>query len=448
MTEKIVIDGVELILQTPDIIPNMKWIGQETYMSQLLAAWLMVDPQNDLPMNPQVLGKPGVGKTTLAYSAALNLDLPIYIYQCTVDTRPEDLLISPVISKEGTIQYHASALVSAMIKGGVCILDEANRMAEKSWASLAPLLDQRRYIESIIAGIKIPAHPSFRIVTTLNEDASTFEIPEYIHSRLQPQIFIDFPDRNEEIQILKFNLPYARKEIIIYAVNFLQNAHQHNKNYTIRDGINICRYYLKLELFSAQKKKILFAEKEISTNQKPHDEHNFNINLFYNAIGHILGPEAQEFYRHSEDSNELKKLNEKFRDMFDQLNSVFFEEKMDEIHMKDESLEEDINELEFFEKMDDSDLYDMNNPDDPDQENEKPYYSKSKTSLDKVIRIIEEKDDKIESSDSDQSKKPAETQEDPNEIIRNFLKRREKERINKKQKDSKKNGSTSTGKEE
>ena len=32
----------------------------------------------------------------------------------------------------------------------------------------------------------------------MNDDASTFELPEYIHSRLQPQIFIDFPERDDE----------------------------------------------------------------------------------------------------------------------------------------------------------------------------------------------------------------------------------------------------------
>ena len=71
-------------------------------------------------------------------------------------------------------------------------------MSEKSWASLAPLLDNRRYVESIVAGIKIKAHPQFRLVATMNDDASTFELPEYIHSRLQPQILIDFPERDEE----------------------------------------------------------------------------------------------------------------------------------------------------------------------------------------------------------------------------------------------------------
>jgi len=50
-------------------------------------------------------------------------------------------------------------------------------MSEKSWASLAPLLDNRRYVESIVAGIKIKAHPLFRMVATMNDDASTFDLP-------------------------------------------------------------------------------------------------------------------------------------------------------------------------------------------------------------------------------------------------------------------------------
>ena len=131
-----------------------------------------------------------------------------------MDTRPEDLLVTPVIEGEGSLRYVASPLVTAMIRGGIAILDEGNRMSEKSWASLAPLLDNRRYVESIVAGIKIKAHPHFRLVATMNDDASTFELPEYIHSRLQPQIFIDFPERDEEYHILKENLPFAEERIL------------------------------------------------------------------------------------------------------------------------------------------------------------------------------------------------------------------------------------------
>jgi MoxR-like ATPase len=139
----------------------------------------------------------------------------------------------------------ASPVVSAMLKGGVAIIDEGNRMSEKSWASLAPLLDSRRYVESIVAGIKIKAQPNFRLCTTMNDDASTFELPEYIHSRLQPQIFIDFPERDEELLILKSNLPFAEDEILEYVVEFLQAAHEANERYSVRDGINIARYALK-----------------------------------------------------------------------------------------------------------------------------------------------------------------------------------------------------------
>ena len=106
-------------------------------------------------------------------------------------------------------------------------------------------LRYRRYIESIVAGLKVAAHPEFRICVTMNDDASTFEIPEYIHSRLQPQIYLDFPEAEEERRILRENLPFVDEYIMEYVVNFLQRAHAQQENYTIRDGINIARYAAK-----------------------------------------------------------------------------------------------------------------------------------------------------------------------------------------------------------
>jgi MoxR-like ATPase len=244
MAETMNIEGVILHLSHPDEL-SMQWVGQEELMVQILASWLVLD-EDDLPLNPRLIGKPGVGKTTLAYAAGKRLHKDVYLFQATIDTRPEDLLVTPVISDDGKIQYMASSIVTAMIKGGIAILDEGNRMSEKSWASLAPLLDTRRYVESIVAGIKIEAHPDFRICVTMNEDASTFELPEYIHSRIQPQIFLDFPEREEELKILSQNLPFADEDILNYVVNFLQLAHLADERYTARDGINIARYAIKL----------------------------------------------------------------------------------------------------------------------------------------------------------------------------------------------------------
>jgi MoxR-like ATPase len=243
-SETVQIGPLDIMLAKPAELP-LKWVGQKELIKQVLAAWMVID-EKDVPFNPRLSGKPGVGKTTLGYAAAKQLNRQVYLFQATMDTRPEDLIITPVMGGGGQIKYAASSLVTAMIRGGVCILDEGNRMSEKSWASLAPLLDDRRYVESIITGLTISAHPDFRFVVTINEDASTYEIPEYIHSRLQPQIFVDFPDREDELLILKENLPFADDDILNYMVDFLQRAHVADEVYSVRDGINMARYALKM----------------------------------------------------------------------------------------------------------------------------------------------------------------------------------------------------------
>jgi Mg-chelatase subunit ChlI len=294
MPEKVIISDVELLLSEPAQV-DMQWVGNDDLINQLKAAWMIVD-KDDLPLNPRILGKPGVGKTTLAYAAGRRLEKEVYMFQCTMDTRPEDLLISPVIASDKKIAYVASSLVSAMIKGGVCLLDEGNRMSEKSWASLAPLMDKRRYVESIIAGIRIYAHREFRLCVTMNADASTYEIPEYIQSRLQPKIYIDFPNKVDELKILKYNLPFASEEILEYCVDFLQNAHIHDEPYTVRDGINILRYYIKSRLMSKENQEII--EEKIFENAV--------IQVLEEAALKYLSENYEEFLKQQSKSIELK----------------------------------------------------------------------------------------------------------------------------------------------
>lgn len=239
----VVIDGVEIRLAAP-VSADQKWIGQRQVLRQLLACWLVVAPE-DRPLAPRIVGMPGMGKTTLAMAAAAERDQGLYVFQCTADTRPEDLLVTPVLAQDGKISYHASPLVTAMISGGICVLDEGNRMNEKSWASLAPLLDHRRYVESIIAGITIPAHDDFRCCVTMNQDESTFEIPDYILSRLQPTLGLEYPDRADELAILSYHLPFAEAEMLGLTVDFLQQAHALDLDFSPRDGLNVLRYALK-----------------------------------------------------------------------------------------------------------------------------------------------------------------------------------------------------------
>lgn len=234
------LDGVVLHLSPEYDVPP-KWVGGELALRQLRAAWLRL-AKDDAPMNPRLIGKPGVGKTTLALAVAFELDLPVYLMQGTADTRPEDLIVTPVINETRAISYVASPLVSAMIRGGVCVLDEGNRMSEKSWASLAPLLDHRRYVDSIVAGTRIHAHPDFRFVATMNDDSSVYDLPEYIESRLSPQIQLDFADPQSEAAIIRQACPYVEADLLSSLVGFLTVAHGSNESYSVRDAIQVAKY--------------------------------------------------------------------------------------------------------------------------------------------------------------------------------------------------------------
>jgi MoxR-like ATPase len=110
----------------------------------------------------------------------------------------------------------------------------------------------------------------------MNEDASTFDLPEYIDSRLKPIIYVDFPEAEEEKEILRANLPFAEEELLNYLVAFLQAAHRHDEPYSVRDGVNIGRYALKRLRASSGNRTLKEALRE--------------------AVVAVLGPEALNYF--------------------------------------------------------------------------------------------------------------------------------------------------------
>jgi hypothetical protein len=79
----------------------------------------------------------------------------------------------------------------------------------------------------------------------MNEDESTFEIPDYILSRLQPTLSLGHPTRDDEMAILKYHLPFADDQMLSLTVDFLQESHTLNLDFSTRDGLNLLRFALK-----------------------------------------------------------------------------------------------------------------------------------------------------------------------------------------------------------
>jgi len=245
MAERVIIDGIEVALTAPDQ-HECEWLDFDFCVQRLQAAWLRLSDKEP-PLNPRIVGEPGLGKTTLACAVARHMGLPVYLFQCTMDTRPEDLVITPVLTPDRRIEYHASSLVSAMIRGGVCVLDEGNRMPERSWASLAPVMDERRYMESTVAAIKIHAHGNFRLCVTMNQDASVYELPGYIQSRLKPRIDVVSPPWPLQERILRLKCPGVDEGLLADVFTLLKSRVKRGLHDSTRDMLSLAQYAQKLE---------------------------------------------------------------------------------------------------------------------------------------------------------------------------------------------------------
>ena len=54
----------------------------------------------------------------------------------------------------------------------------------------------------------------------MNDDSSVYDLPEYIQSRLNPQIFLDFADIDTETRIIRFAVPYIEENLLSLLVTF------------------------------------------------------------------------------------------------------------------------------------------------------------------------------------------------------------------------------------
>ena len=175
-------------------------IGRQLEMEMITAAW-MTGPGR-LPLSPLLLGEPGVGKNRLVYELAHRTGKDLFIFQGHEDVTAEDLACAVRFSDEGRgkMDYIVSPLVTAMLNGGICFIDEIAKIRPRALALLVSVLDERRYIDSTLLGERVVAHEGFRFVAATNTaDLEGNAMPEFLRSRMRPVVSVGYPP-NEEIE--------------------------------------------------------------------------------------------------------------------------------------------------------------------------------------------------------------------------------------------------------
>ncbi len=183
-------------------------IGRQAEMEMITAAW-MAGPDR-MPLSPLLLGEPGVGKNHLVYELANRTGKDLFIFQGHEDVTAEDLACAVRFSDQGRgkMDYIVSPLVSAMLNGGICFIDEIAKIRPRALALLVSVLDERRYIDSTLLGERVEAHPGFRFVAATNTaDLEGNAMPEFLRSRMRPVVMVGYPPKAEIEEIVRSRHP-------------------------------------------------------------------------------------------------------------------------------------------------------------------------------------------------------------------------------------------------
>src|SRR3989337_3288926 len=169
MNEKLVkINNKTVQLSEPYHAHISELIGREHEIKKVLAAWIGGDAV--LPLSPLLVGEAGIGKNRIVYECARIWSKELYIIQGHEDVSAEDLICTVRFSDDPNkkMDYIVSPLVTAMVRGAICFIDEIAKIRLRALAPLASVFDERRYIDSNILGERIYAQPGFRFIAAPN----------------------------------------------------------------------------------------------------------------------------------------------------------------------------------------------------------------------------------------------------------------------------------------
>lgn len=155
---------------------------------------------------------PGVGKTTLVKALAKSIDLSYKRVQFTPDLMPSDIIGINIFNKdEGGFQFKKGPIFHQIF-----LADEINRTSPKTQSSLLQAMEEG---EVSTEDNHYVLDKPFMVLATQNplEYQGTFPLPEAQLDRFIMKISLGYPDKRNEISILK-NSDIIRNISDIYPV--------------------------------------------------------------------------------------------------------------------------------------------------------------------------------------------------------------------------------------
>ncbi len=165
-------------------------VGQKDMVDMLIASLLAKG-------HSLIEGVPGVAKTITAKLLAKSLSVGFSRIQFTPDLMPSDILGTSVFNlKDSEFEFKKGPIFSNMI-----LIDEINRAPAKTQAALFEVMEEQQIT---IDGHKYVLDTPFMVLATQNpvEQEGTYRLPEAQLDRFLFKIDVDYPNLDDEIEIL------------------------------------------------------------------------------------------------------------------------------------------------------------------------------------------------------------------------------------------------------
>jgi MoxR-like ATPase len=149
-----------------------------------------------------LVGVPGLAKTLMIRTLADSLSLSFSRVQFTPDLMPSDITGTEVLQEDKSTGQRVFKFLHGPLFANVVLADEINRTPPKTQAALLEAMQERQVT---VGGQRHKLPDPFFVLATQNpiEQEGTYPLPEAQQDRFMFNIFVDYPDEEEEFRIVE-----------------------------------------------------------------------------------------------------------------------------------------------------------------------------------------------------------------------------------------------------